>query len=226
MRGPPLWSCAPDPSPCEDHLLPYMADERHPEDTLFFVAEEDFRFYKGDSQAVVGVQKRPLTLEAHWQQLLASEAEGSATEIYAARQMLREATLRAGGKRVYPPESAAEPFAAAHERVTWRSASKPERWELAGVSSELLDLVHICTAAKRVGGGGLVWLSFETTRGAKPETGHRRWVRGAPGHGTTLVAVTAECARKMHANFNAWFSMDHFDISLRWCLDTNDDATD
>ena len=33
----------------EDHGVPYMADERHLPDTLFIVAEEDWRCYKDDS---------------------------------------------------------------------------------------------------------------------------------------------------------------------------------
>ena len=32
----------------QDHLLPYMADDRHCPDTLFFVAESDFRFFSAD----------------------------------------------------------------------------------------------------------------------------------------------------------------------------------
>ena len=29
----------------QDHIVPYMLDERHVEDTLFIVVEEDFRFF-------------------------------------------------------------------------------------------------------------------------------------------------------------------------------------
>ena len=32
----------------EDHCIPYCADPRHAEDTLFFVAEEDWRLYEED----------------------------------------------------------------------------------------------------------------------------------------------------------------------------------
>ena len=30
----------------QDHILPYILDERHVEDTLFIVVEEDFRFFE------------------------------------------------------------------------------------------------------------------------------------------------------------------------------------
>ena len=33
----------------QEHLLPFMCDETHAPDTLFLVAEEDFRFYEQDS---------------------------------------------------------------------------------------------------------------------------------------------------------------------------------
>ena len=33
---------------CEDHLLPWMCDGTLPSDTLFLVAEEDFRIYEAD----------------------------------------------------------------------------------------------------------------------------------------------------------------------------------
>ena len=33
----------------QDHILPYMADERHAGDTLFLVCEEDFRLFARDS---------------------------------------------------------------------------------------------------------------------------------------------------------------------------------
>ena len=36
------WNVAPLP-PSQDHILPYMADERHAPDTWFVVAEEDWR---------------------------------------------------------------------------------------------------------------------------------------------------------------------------------------
>ena len=79
----------------QDHILPYALDERHVEDTLFIVVEEDFRFFdegQGEpiapepklkaSQAFLqsaleptvaarfqsGQEKAKLTaLQAHWQ---------------------------------------------------------------------------------------------------------------------------------------------------------------
>ena len=54
----------------EDHLLPYMADERHVDDTLLFVAEEDFRLYKADCSEFVSLSKPhiPMVDQQLWQQ--------------------------------------------------------------------------------------------------------------------------------------------------------------
>ena len=45
-RGAMVWAmCVVLP---EDHALPLMADDRHAPDTLFLVAEEDWRLYRQD----------------------------------------------------------------------------------------------------------------------------------------------------------------------------------
>ena len=36
----------------QDHILPYILDERHVEDTLFIVLEEDFRFCKEGGEPI------------------------------------------------------------------------------------------------------------------------------------------------------------------------------
>ena len=49
----------------EDHILPYCADERHPPDTLFIVAEEDWRIYEAEA-AISPAEMSRRTSEFDW----------------------------------------------------------------------------------------------------------------------------------------------------------------
>ena len=40
----------------QDHIVPYMLDERHVEDTLFIVVEEDFRFFNEEQGEPIAPQ--------------------------------------------------------------------------------------------------------------------------------------------------------------------------
>ena len=53
-----------------------MADERHVDDTLFFVAEEDFRLYRADCAEFGDLTKPhvPMVEQAKWQEAQLSEA--------------------------------------------------------------------------------------------------------------------------------------------------------
>jgi len=67
--------------------------------------------------------------------------------------------------------------------------------------------VRLCTAADRRGFTDLVWLSWE---GAK-----RKGARSRPGHGSTLLAISAAGGRKLHAAMQAGeFAKRHADLAL------------
>ena len=60
--SPQLVICVRVGATRQDHLLPYMADCRHTPDTLFLVAEEDFRLtrqHAGLTPEVVAAQLAP-----------------------------------------------------------------------------------------------------------------------------------------------------------------------
>ena len=78
-------------------------------------------------------------------------------------------------------------------------------------SSELVDIIRLCTAAARVGRGDCVWLSWEP--------GGRK---SHPGHGTTAVAITARFASRFATHLES-ATPDHLDlILLRWLQDEGD----
>ena len=63
----------------EDHLLAYMADARHVDDTLFFVAEEDFRLYRADTSEFAHLTKPHVRMveQALWQEAQLSAGAGA-----------------------------------------------------------------------------------------------------------------------------------------------------
>ena len=67
------------PANSKDHIIPYCADQRHPMDTLFFIAEEDWRL--AQSHAAPGVDLTGLTDDLH----MALETPESLLELEAVR---------------------------------------------------------------------------------------------------------------------------------------------
>ena len=69
-----------------------MADERHPPDTLFLVAEEDWRCYKDDDHGVEGVDRSMLADLAE----SSAEVPASVGEAIQARKRQNACTEPAG----------------------------------------------------------------------------------------------------------------------------------
>ena len=208
----------------QDHIIPYMADDRHAPDTLFFVVEEDFRLFERHSQA------QPSILQG-----VAEAAYAASSTAYTARPAFAETLNEQDGAPValtldelYHWRYQAAPHTAAQLEIfgppaagtdSWRAlvgglyapVSKPSAAEVAeiGVSQYLEDCVKMVTAAHREGLGNLVWLSYE----ARNSKGQRNRVC----HGSTLVAVSAEGAKKLAdiVPDAAVFGRDaHFDVLL------------
>ena len=90
----------------------------------------------------------------------------------------------------------------------YRRRRKPSAEEMQDISSNLEDLVKICTYAHRQLAGGLVWLSW---CGLSAKSSGRKTV---PAHGTTLLGVSAWFASQLLQNFHKLQFM-HFDVALR-----------
>ena len=188
--------------------MPYMADSRLQPDTLFFVAEENWRLSKEDAV---------FTSEQLWNLLVRPPAEvqempGEATisldELYRLRTSVAPLQgEKAAGATYSPTDPELKKVASSDFYVRRR---KPTSAELQNFSQELKDLVKICTNAHRWKGGGLVWLSWCGGGGRTTRT-------TGPCHGSTLLAVSAWFARHLLANFDK-LKFRHFDIALRSVL--------
>ena len=206
----------------QDHILPYMADERHAGDTLFLVCEEDFRLFARDSVC------NPAALNQ-----LATAAYAASSTAWKARHPLPcfeepAEPVAAGPEELFtwrhdpyitPPMLRQRLFGPpASGTDNWRKLfgglfepiSKPSKEEIEhyGMSVYLEDIVQICTKADRKNLGDLVWLSYD----AADKKGQRHKVQ----HAATLIAVSHAGAKKLKDLVDAGKlgGNQHFDISL------------
>ena len=190
-----------------------MADERHASDTLFLVAEEDWRLYAEDCKltpqflaeeavhAYAGRRDDPSLSPEPWE----SPAQAYRRRIDASNLIGDAAGISAEDRAKIP---------AYLEQLSpgiYKRRKKPK--DDCDPSVELVDLVRLMTLAHRHHAGGLVWLSWDGA--AKGKAGRR----ACPMHATTLLGISAWTARTMLANFRSWFPMRHMDLALRDLLE-------
>ena len=190
-----------------------MADETHSPDTWFIIAEEDYRIYQEDAAPSAG-RMADLSMEAAHQ----SELTHNLDQLYQAR--LAVCPLRGspyGGELSAPPEDHV-PAGCGFFRKTTKARAE----EFEHPSSELVDLLHIATLASRAGQGGLVLYAFDGP--ANPKRGSKGRRRNVPMHGSTLLGISAAAARVLWQNFDEWFEMHHWDITLFRALEKRGDA--
>ena len=194
--------------------MPYCADWRHPSDTLFLIAEEDWRLHadhdkKGEltSEDFATKRVRELSSPATVTQLNTDRA----SVVYP-----RFASI------VEPP---AEPGQDAEPdgQDSWLEAGlgfytqgkKPSADSFNETTQELQDIVKICCEADRAGASDLLWMSWM-------EASCRR--KRAPSRFSGLIAVSALGARKLLDNFEKWIPMGCLDVNLRKAVDGNADC--
>ena len=200
--------------PLKDHILPYCADWRHPSDTLFLIAEEDWRLHANhDTQGLWSSNElnpnrvRELTSPSTVSQL---QTERGPVVYPQFRHLVEPPADSAGG-------------ADAHGKKDWQESGlgfysrgeKPSAAEFAETSQELQDIVKIACEADRAGCGDLLWMSWM-------EASARR--KRAPSRYSGLIAISALGARKLLANFEEWIPIGFFDVNLRKALDGNEDC--
>ena len=199
-----------------------MADERHAPDTLFFVAEEDFRLFSRHSTCQPEVLAR--VSEAAYAASSTSYAarhpsggEDSSEpvalpldELYAWRYQ-REPIGEEGTSDLFGPPAAGTESWRKLVGGLYQSAEKPKSSDIQahGILEFLMDLVKMVTAAARKGKVDLVWLSYDarTSKGRKCKV----------VHAATLIAVSAEGAKKLAdiVPDRSLFGADaHFDVLL------------
>ena len=174
-----------------------MSDLRFAPDTLFLVAEEDWRLWRDDCGRGVGAQPK----------LLPEERQGELSAPSSSAQCFQPAPKAAFG----PADATLRPRREKPETRGggprgWGRGKKASAKEVEETSAELCDILHMVNEAHRLGKGDLVWLSYDVSQNAK-------WT---PCHGSTLIAVSAHGARILHNNFSKWFQKpDHFDLCLK-----------
>ena len=206
--------------PCQYHALPFMANAMHTEDTLFFVAEGDFRIYEEDCQRELSqfeyeaTQRRALTVRRQcssfkWYAPMDTDLPDGAESVTAPS----EATGSASAAPAPPASSSTAPPRSGAEVPLWEQWDVPLAREVRDIldepdtqifesphlpsaeentepTPELLDLICLCTKAHRLGRGNFVWLGWN----ASPSGGVPRRAQSI-GNGSQLIAVTTKGAR-------------------------------
>ena len=199
--------------------LPYMADASHSEDTVFFVAEGDFRFYREDAE-------REATL---MDQLCALYRLGRSLDLVGPAEGVWQAPIPHGtlppcepvaqgggaassglGEPVAPSPGAGSASAALPEAPlpepeeeedcdVYTSPAKGSPAEFLDPSPELLDLLAYMTAAAQHDRGNLVWFGWN----ASPTGSDKPKRSTAISNGSQLIAITAKGARWMKDRLEA-----------------------
>ena len=199
----------------QDHILPYCCDPRHPADTWFIIAEEDFRLCEKDDRNFKSVllnnlmdDMAPDLVETAHVGIEGEEIFVEPDVLYAKRRSLREgaedepvAFLSEAGSQfkhlVNGMFTRAQPNNAKGER------DPPE---------ELKDLVKMGIAAHRANIGNFLWYSWEGALG--------KGCRTKPCHGTTLVGISVKGAHMLLDAINSGeIAMQHADVGFRHHLE-------
>ena len=172
-----------------------ISDQRFAPDTLFLVAEEDWRLWKADCK-----KGQPLAAADLPPERVAelSAPTGSKDEIPA---VTAYHDLTASS---FQPTQGGE-----GELRSWGRGSKATAADVQQTSQELLDILHMCNTAHRQGRGDVVWLSYCVQPNCT-------WT---PTNGSTLIGLSARGGRILHDNWSEWFKEpQHFDIALKEVL--------
>ena len=187
---------------------PYMLDPRHPPDSVFIVAEQDFRFYPEDCLrdwiSIVADKTKP-ALDENLQEIPGAYAAPSPSPGDAAPP---QSPSPAQG----PAEEEEDTRSKKRKFMEWNAAEHShERFAVA--SPEIRELAQCCNVAERIGHGSLIWFGWCP--------GGRQ--RSVPSHGSHLIAVTRHGARHLLAAMeNGELKMGHWDIVLRdWLVQQN-----
>ena len=205
----------------QDVLLPYMADPRHADDTLFIVCEEDFRLYERDqpSQAdLLWADAEPL--------LRQSQGSASSSSGWKREEAPPEALYKEAIRTSWQARNAASAATMRRDTVSpspcdpplqkWPTRTqKPKMEDFENPSEHLKDIIRLCTAAHRAGRGSVVWLTWDGDTGKKAEI--------QPSHGSMMIGVSWLGANWLKDNWaQVW--LGHFDLSLKWvCENMSED---
>ena len=170
----------------QDTLLPYMADANHCPDTLFLIAESDFRFYSadcgdhvGDASVTVAAgdfgavpKQQSLSPVAMSDGVVVTESLSTSAPVLDPIAAVPHTAAPAasswqGASSI--PESLTgghmrprgeQPHAVPRSSIVWSLAESQASRILSGDNQDLKDVVHTCTLAHRHTVGEVVILSW------------------------------------------------------------------
>ncbi len=180
----------------QDHLLPHMCSDKHYADAWFFVAEEDWRLSKEDDVDYSQVTTRGEGLSVE-EGILQREAR---LDELAARAASLSPSCGAA-----PTSALGDPTSPGDIEFLLRTA-RPKA-QKAEIPQTVKDLVNLATLASRKGIGDLVWYCWE--HGSRKQH---------PGHGSTLIGMSATAARKIAHAMESWTPPGHCDVQLLHAL--------
>ena len=196
-----------------------MADASHSEDTVFFVAEGGFRFYREDAEREATLMDQLCALYRLGRSL---DLVGTAEGVWQAPVPLGtrppcEPVAQGGGAsstelgEPVAPSSGAGSASAALTEASLAEAEAAEEWdvytspakgspaEFDEPSPELVDLLAYMTAAAKHDRGNLVWFGWN----ASPTGSDKPKRSTAISNGSQLIAITAKGARWMKERLEA-----------------------
>lgn len=162
-----------------------MLDPRFPEDTLFLVAEQDFRFFEDDC-----------VFQEDWLRLIAEAQAVDEEESRARRRLFELWELEEEGK------------GKAHGKAYGGWMPKAPKGKDVGTHLEfpelLGDLVDIVTQAKRIGLGGITWFAWCGSGKKKAQV----------SHGSHLLGISKDIVNELYTQILR-ADPEHFDVWLR-----------
>ena len=184
---------------CEDILAPFILDTRLPHDTLFWICEEDFRFWPPgeDPDNADNYEKAAKALIENRKQ----QAEEAGSSLPPSQEMSL-------------PPSQPRPATQYHTAMT-QGVSVEEGEEDKGFSRDVVDMMRIATMCHRQGMGDFIWVSWVPAKQKPSRIGHGSQLLMLSKFG--MYAVT-------EAKDRGLLKRGHIDLALNAWLLKEDEA--
>ena len=182
--------------PPQDVVFPYMVDTRIPEDTLFFLCEEDFRFWPEKMDWVPSYAARADKVVDQGPRC--PTGEPTATRRRAGEETPADRRHPGKGKGKTPVRGTS--YHQTQERGNVDPTAGPN-W---GLSQEVADCIRIATFAHRQKVGNIIWCTYNI----------QGWPKWAPTNGSALLMFSKQGAREILRNLNEPAGIKKGDIDL------------
>ena len=194
----------------QDHILPYCCDPRHPADTWFIIAEEDFRLCEKDDRDFKSILLHQVLDNVSLSVLEKAQIGHGGEEIFVDPEVLYAQRQSLTGPSEDEPLAFLEEAGSQFKKLMGGlfTRAKPPTSGVREAPEVLTDLVKMSIAAHRANIGNFLWYSWE---GALA-----RGSRSKPCHGSTLVGISVKGARMLLDAMNSGeIAMQHADIGIR-----------